>query len=128
MFCCEGRLKVNMGNIYFKQRNYSKAVKYYRMALDQVPNTHKAMRCISHTFHKNILICCVYIVGSLCHWWLWDLYVTVNLCYQGIPKFLNNLVIDFFHVEWNKKEEQKVTVKKVNWYYNAVNYIGRLIF
>ena len=39
-----GRLKVNMGNLYFKQRNYGRAVKYYRMALDQVPNTHKNMR------------------------------------------------------------------------------------
>ena len=42
--CSAGRLKVNMGNIYFKQRNYAKAVKFYRMALDQVPNTHKEMR------------------------------------------------------------------------------------
>lgn len=41
---CTGRLKVNMGNIYFKQRDFPKAVKYYRMALDQVPNTHKKMR------------------------------------------------------------------------------------
>lgn len=39
-----GRLKVNMGNIYFKQKNYPKAIKFYRMALDQVPNTHKEMR------------------------------------------------------------------------------------
>ena len=44
MFSNAGRLKVNMGNIYFKQRNYSKAIKLYRMALDQVPNTHKNMR------------------------------------------------------------------------------------
>ena len=33
-----------MGNIYFKQKNYSKAVKFYRMALDQVPNHHRQMR------------------------------------------------------------------------------------
>ena len=39
-----GRLKVNIGNIYFKQKNYAKAIKFYRMALDQVPNTHKIMR------------------------------------------------------------------------------------
>lgn len=39
-----GRLKVNMGNIYFRQRNYPKAIKFYRMALDQVPNSHKEMR------------------------------------------------------------------------------------
>ncbi|XP_064628608.1 intraflagellar transport protein 88 homolog isoform X2 [Lineus longissimus] len=44
MFSNAGRLKVNMGNIYFRQKNFSKAVKYYRMALDQVPNTHKQMR------------------------------------------------------------------------------------
>ncbi|XP_064596903.1 intraflagellar transport protein 88 homolog isoform X2 [Liolophura sinensis] len=44
MFSNAGRLKVNMGNIYFRQRNYQKAVKMYRMALDQVPNTHKEMR------------------------------------------------------------------------------------
>ncbi|XP_064489410.1 intraflagellar transport protein 88 homolog [Ornithodoros turicata] len=39
-----GRLKVNMGNIYFQQGNYPRAIKFYRMALDQVPNTHKDMR------------------------------------------------------------------------------------
>ncbi len=35
-----------MGNIFYKQRNFAKAVKYYRMALDQVPNTHKEMRYV----------------------------------------------------------------------------------
>nr|XP_054753172.1 intraflagellar transport protein 88 homolog [Lytechinus pictus] len=44
MFSNAGRLKVNMGNIYYKQRNYPKAIKYYRMALDQVPNTHKRLK------------------------------------------------------------------------------------
>ncbi|KAJ8314795.1 hypothetical protein KUTeg_006945 [Tegillarca granosa] len=44
MFSNAGRLKVNMGNIYFKQKNYPKAIKFYRMALDQVPNSHKEMR------------------------------------------------------------------------------------
>lgn len=39
-----GRLKVNMGNIYFKQKNYPKAIKFYRMALDQISNDHKDMR------------------------------------------------------------------------------------
>jgi intraflagellar transport protein 88 len=39
-----GRLKVNIGNIYFKQRQFAKAVKNYRMALDQVPNTHASMK------------------------------------------------------------------------------------
>ncbi|XP_039257756.2 intraflagellar transport protein 88 homolog [Styela clava] len=44
MFSNAGRLKVNMGNIYFNQGQYMKAIKFYRMALDQVPNTHKDMR------------------------------------------------------------------------------------
>nr|CAB3255439.1 intraflagellar transport protein 88 homolog [Phallusia mammillata] len=44
MFQLSGRIKVNMGNIYFKQDNLPKAIKYYRMALDQVPNTHKEIR------------------------------------------------------------------------------------
>lgn len=35
-----------MGNIYFKQKNFQKAIKFYRMALDQVPNTHKEMRSV----------------------------------------------------------------------------------
>uniref|UniRef100_A0AAY4DRZ6 Intraflagellar transport protein 88 homolog n=1 Tax=Denticeps clupeoides TaxID=299321 RepID=A0AAY4DRZ6_9TELE len=44
MFNNAGRLKVNMANIYFKQKNYPKAVKFYRMALDQISNAHKEMR------------------------------------------------------------------------------------
>uniref|UniRef100_A0A8C9T7X5 Intraflagellar transport protein 88 homolog n=1 Tax=Scleropages formosus TaxID=113540 RepID=A0A8C9T7X5_SCLFO len=44
MFSNAGRLKVNMGNIYFKQKNYPKAIKFYRMALDQISNAHKEMR------------------------------------------------------------------------------------
>ncbi|KAL8578100.1 Intraflagellar transport protein 88 [Nucella lapillus] len=44
MFSNAGRLKVNMGNIYFRQKNYPKAVKMYRMALDQLPNHFKELR------------------------------------------------------------------------------------
>ncbi|KFO57063.1 Intraflagellar transport protein 88, partial [Corvus brachyrhynchos] len=44
MFSSGGILKVNMGNIYLKQRNYSKAIKFYRMALDQITSSHKQMR------------------------------------------------------------------------------------
>ena len=44
MFSNAGRLKVNMGNIYLKQRNYSKAIKFYQIALDQIPSVHKEMR------------------------------------------------------------------------------------
>jgi intraflagellar transport protein 88 len=44
MYVVLGRLKVNMGNIYFRMKNYDKATKYYRMALDQVPQTHQKLR------------------------------------------------------------------------------------
>ncbi|CAH8519781.1 unnamed protein product [Schistosoma turkestanicum] len=44
MFAHAGRLKVNMGNIYYLQKNYSKAIKFFHMGLDQVPNTHKLFR------------------------------------------------------------------------------------
>lgn len=44
MFHNANRLKVNMGNIYVKLGHYPKAIKMYRMALDQVPNTHKDLR------------------------------------------------------------------------------------
>ncbi|KAK7938436.1 hypothetical protein WMY93_001762 [Mugilogobius chulae] len=44
MFNNSGRLKVNMANIYLKQKNYPKALKFYRMALDQISNAHKEVR------------------------------------------------------------------------------------
>ncbi|KAL0281026.1 UNVERIFIED_CONTAM: hypothetical protein PYX00_002147 [Menopon gallinae] len=44
MFINASRLKMNMGNIYFKLGEYNKAIKMYRMAVDQVPNTHKDLR------------------------------------------------------------------------------------
>lgn len=48
MFSNAYRLKVNMGNIYYKQAQYSKAIKMYRMALDQVPSSQKNLRYIDH--------------------------------------------------------------------------------
>lgn len=39
-----GRLRVNMGNIYFEQKKYANAIKMYRMALDQIPNTGREVR------------------------------------------------------------------------------------
>jgi len=51
-----GRLKVNIGNIYFKQRMFAKAIKNYRMALDQIPNnTHAGMKYVCFPFHH--LVC-----------------------------------------------------------------------
>ena len=39
-----GRLRVNMGNIYYEQGKYPQAIKMFRMALDQIPNTGKEIR------------------------------------------------------------------------------------
>ena len=33
-----------MGNIYFEQQKFQTAIKMYRMALDQIPNTGKHIR------------------------------------------------------------------------------------
>lgn len=44
MFSNAHRLKINMGNIYFKQGHYQMAVKMFRMALDQVPSSQKNLR------------------------------------------------------------------------------------
>jgi len=52
-----GRLRVNMGNIYFRQKKFPSAIKMYRMALDQIPTTGKELRFkimanIGHAFVK----------------------------------------------------------------------------
>ncbi|XP_069680565.1 intraflagellar transport protein 88 homolog [Periplaneta americana] len=44
MFNNANRLKVNMGNIYLKLGQFNRALKMYRMALDQVPSIHKDLR------------------------------------------------------------------------------------
>ena len=48
-----GRLRVNMGNIYFEQKKYTTAIKMYRMALDQIPGTAKEVRYLRSGY------CCV---------------------------------------------------------------------
>ncbi|VDN32556.1 unnamed protein product [Gongylonema pulchrum] len=50
MFANSSRLKVNIANIYFKQKDYKKAIKYYRMALDQVPNFQKSKRQVNSLY------------------------------------------------------------------------------
>ena len=39
-----GRVRVNMGNVYFNQKDYQKAIKMYRMAIDQVPANQRWLR------------------------------------------------------------------------------------
>ena len=45
-----------MGNIYCEQKKYPQAVKQYRMALDQVPNTHKDMRYLGDRGSEIVLL------------------------------------------------------------------------
>lgn len=40
-FSHAGRLRVNMGNIYFEQKKYLNAIRMYKMALDIIPQTSK---------------------------------------------------------------------------------------
>ena len=52
-----GRLRVNMGNIYAEQKKYLLAIKMYRISLDEIPATdralkHKIMRNIGNAFVK----------------------------------------------------------------------------
>lgn len=39
-----GRLRVNMGNIFYEQKKYQAAIKMYRMAMDQIGTTSKQTR------------------------------------------------------------------------------------
>eukprot|EP00727_Mastigamoeba_balamuthi_P005601 m51a1_g1660 putative intraflagellar transport protein 88 homolog (724) ;mRNA; f:371243-373940 len=39
-----GRLRINIGNIYYEQEKFPEAVKQYKMALDQLPLTAKELR------------------------------------------------------------------------------------
>ncbi|KRT83026.1 Tetratricopeptide repeat-containing protein, partial [Oryctes borbonicus] len=52
MFSNAYRLKVNMGNIYYKQAQHHKAIKMYRMALDQVPSSQKNLRYSTEFFYR----------------------------------------------------------------------------
>uniref|UniRef100_A0A914YAU3 Uncharacterized protein n=1 Tax=Panagrolaimus superbus TaxID=310955 RepID=A0A914YAU3_9BILA len=45
MYANSGRLKVNIGNIHFRKKDYIRALKYYRMALDRIPQFQARMRC-----------------------------------------------------------------------------------
>lgn len=44
MFQNSNQLKINMGNIYAKSGEVGKAIKMYRMALDQVPTSFNDLR------------------------------------------------------------------------------------
>lgn len=55
----ESYVRINMGNIYFKQANYSMAIKMYKKALDIVPTSiktslsYKIMKNLGHSYVLN---------------------------------------------------------------------------
>ena len=53
-----GRLKVNMGNIYYKLGQFPKALKFYRMALDQIPSGQSSTKYGSHSRLDLCVMCC----------------------------------------------------------------------
>jgi intraflagellar transport protein 88 len=44
IFPLNARLKTNIGNIYFAQKQYLKAIKNYRMALDIIPPVNQQLK------------------------------------------------------------------------------------
>lgn len=50
------KIRTNMGNVYYQQCKFPMAIKMYRMAIDQVPMTHKSMR---GKLKRNIASCFV---------------------------------------------------------------------
>lgn len=47
------RMRVNVANIYEKIGQPEKAIKMYRMALDQVPNINKSFKLIKHYMFEH---------------------------------------------------------------------------
>ncbi|KAJ1510065.1 Intraflagellar transport protein 88 [Coelomomyces lativittatus] len=43
-FCHSGRLRVNIGNLYFGMKKFPQAIKMYRMALDQISQANRELR------------------------------------------------------------------------------------
>ena len=48
MFDRAGRVRINIGNIYFEQKKYLQAIKMYRMALDQIPAAQQELKSAVH--------------------------------------------------------------------------------
>ena len=54
-----------MGNIYVEQRKYPQAIKMYRMALDQIQDSHKGVRCVCVCVCERESVC-VCVRESVC--------------------------------------------------------------
>lgn len=104
MFSNAGRLRVNIGNVFFDQRKYTQAVKHYRMALDQIPQTHKNIRI---KIMKNIAA--VFIkLGQY-----QDAITTLDHIMQDVPDMETGLNLLLSAYALNDKELMKKTFQKL---------------
>jgi len=110
MFNQAGRLRVNMGNIYFEQKKYPQAVKMYRMALDQISNANKEIRL---RIMRNIGNACVKMAQFQ------DAITSYETVMETIPDFQTgfNLVLCYFalgNIEKMKKGFQQLVFIQPN--------------
>ncbi|XP_037080592.1 intraflagellar transport protein 88 homolog [Pollicipes pollicipes] len=98
------RLKVNMGNIYYKMEQYPKALKYYRMALDQVPSGQQSSKIkIMH----NIGILFV----KMSHYT--EAITSFEFCMHEKPSFQTGLHLVVCFQAMGEKEKQKDAFEKL---------------
>jgi intraflagellar transport protein 88 len=97
-----GRLRVNMGNIYFEQQQYPTAIRMYRMALDQIPNTSKEIR---YKIKRNIGAAQI----KLGHYQ--DAAVTFEDIMEGSTDFQSgfNLIICYYAIGEHEKMRRAFT-------------------
>ena len=84
MFNNGARLRINMGNIYFEQRKYPQAIKMYRMALDQIQNTHTLLRYIRMcvpTYGRVRVCVCVCVCARVCVYSTYVCTIHIILCF-----------------------------------------------
>ena len=67
-----GRLRINIGNIYFVQGKHLQAVKQFRMALDQIPSEQQELRYATKPAPRAIMCACV----CVCVFWGESLFST----------------------------------------------------
>lgn len=97
-----GRLRVNMGNIYYSQAKFSSAIKMYRMALDQMQNIGKHMK---FQIMRNIANCFVK-MGQYN-----DAVESFESIMQGEPdhKVAFNLILCYYALGENEKMKKTYT-------------------
>jgi len=99
-----GRMRVNMGNIHFQQKSYSRAIKMYRMALDLIPNTNREMR---FKIMRNIAICFI----KTGHFE--DAVENLAAVMEGAPDFQSGLNLVICHFALGDADEMRKSFSKL---------------